>query len=181
MRVGTKSLLFGAHCFFIHPWFVAAGWINLYGFPFDPRLWIAFFIHDWGYWGKYKMDDENGESHPLWAARIMGAIFGQKWYYFCLCHSRFWSKRIERKPSRLCYADKCAIFLEPWWLYIPRAWLSGEIHEYRKESEDNGKYSNENVPGLTYREWFFSMCEYLKKWVGDNSNKHKEKDSVSIR
>ena len=26
MRVGTKSVLFGAHCFFIHSFFVAFGW-----------------------------------------------------------------------------------------------------------------------------------------------------------
>lgn len=44
MTVGTKSLLFGAHQFLIHPWFVAWGWWTLYGFPFDPRLWAAFFV-----------------------------------------------------------------------------------------------------------------------------------------
>jgi hypothetical protein len=52
MKVGTKSVLFGAHCFLIHPFFVAAAWIKLYGFPWDPRLWIAFFVHDLGYFGK---------------------------------------------------------------------------------------------------------------------------------
>jgi hypothetical protein len=48
MRVGTKSVLFGAHCFFIHPFFVAVGWWIAWGFPWDPRLWAAFFCMIWG-------------------------------------------------------------------------------------------------------------------------------------
>ncbi len=31
VKVGTRSLLFGAHQFAIHPWFVAAAWWRLYG------------------------------------------------------------------------------------------------------------------------------------------------------
>jgi hypothetical protein len=31
MRIGTKSVLFGAHQFAIHPWFVAWGWLKLHG------------------------------------------------------------------------------------------------------------------------------------------------------
>jgi hypothetical protein len=30
MKVGTKSVLFGAHQFATHPWFVAAAWWKLY-------------------------------------------------------------------------------------------------------------------------------------------------------
>lgn len=35
MKIGTKSVLYGAHCFIIHPWFVALAWWKLYGFPWD--------------------------------------------------------------------------------------------------------------------------------------------------
>ena len=49
MKVGTKSLLFGAHNIFIHPFLVFIAWWRLYGFPADPRLWVAFIVHDWGY------------------------------------------------------------------------------------------------------------------------------------
>ena len=52
MKIGTRSVLFGAHAFWLHPWFVAAAWWKLYGFPWDPRLWVAFFLHDLGYFGK---------------------------------------------------------------------------------------------------------------------------------
>lgn len=71
MKIGTKSLLYGAHCFFIHPVFVAIAWIKLFGWPWDPRFWIAFFVHDLGYWGKPDMDGEEGETHPEVGARIM--------------------------------------------------------------------------------------------------------------
>jgi hypothetical protein len=75
MKIGTKSVLYGAHCFFLHPWFVAAAWWKLYGFPWDPRLWCAFFVHDLGYIGKPNMDGEEGELHPFLGARIMGWLF----------------------------------------------------------------------------------------------------------
>lgn len=70
MKIGTKSILFGAHQFIIHPMFTAIAWWRLYGFPFDPRLWIAFFLHDLGYFGKPNMDGLRGEMHPTWAAPI---------------------------------------------------------------------------------------------------------------
>ena len=55
MRVGTKSVMFGVHSIFVHPFFVAWAWARLYGFPWDPRLWLAFLVHDVGYVGKPNM------------------------------------------------------------------------------------------------------------------------------
>lgn len=75
MPIGTKSLLFGVHQIFIHPWFVALAWWKLYGFPYDPRLWVAFIVHDWGYWGCPNMDGPEGEWHPATGAKIMGWLF----------------------------------------------------------------------------------------------------------
>ena len=71
MKLGTKSLLFGAHCFFVHPFCVLIAWIKIYGFPFDPRIWIAILVHDWGYWGKPDMDGLLGKMHPYLGAKIM--------------------------------------------------------------------------------------------------------------
>ena len=73
--IGSRSLLFGVHQVFLHPWWVALAWTKLYGFPFDPRLWVAFFIHDWGYAGAHDLDKQEGEEHPLLGARIMGWMF----------------------------------------------------------------------------------------------------------
>lgn len=104
MKIGTRSVLFGAHQFLIHPWFVAWGWWKLYrlqrvyigyasGYPqtyrwrlgfrggpkyaslLDPRLWLVFFVHDLGYIGKPNIEGDEGECHPLLGARIM-AILG---------------------------------------------------------------------------------------------------------
>jgi hypothetical protein len=104
VRIGTKSVLFGAHCFFLHPWFVAWSWWTLYGFSrvyigyqtgfpntlrwrlglrggpvfaslWHPALWLAFFVHDIGYVGKPNMDGAEGERHPVWGARLMTRCF----------------------------------------------------------------------------------------------------------
>lgn len=76
MKIGTKSILYGAHCFFLHPIFLFIAWCKLFGFPFDLRLWIAFFVHDLGYWGKQNMDGDEGERHVEFGAKIMG-LFDQ--------------------------------------------------------------------------------------------------------
>lgn len=87
MKIGTKSVLFGAHQFLLHPLFVALAWWQLFGFPWDPRLWVAFFVHDLGYWGKPNMDGPEGELHPLLGAKIMGALFdGEKPEYWRCPH-----------------------------------------------------------------------------------------------
>lgn len=50
----------------------------------------------------------------------------------------------------LCWADKLSILYDPWWFYLPRAWLSGELKEYRKLAADAGF-----VPlSASHREWF---------------------------
>ena len=79
MKLGTKSVLFGVHCFFLHPWFVAVAWWKLYGFPWDPHLWVAFAVHDLGYLGKPNMDGMEGETHVELGARIMAFLFGNAW------------------------------------------------------------------------------------------------------
>ena len=89
MKLGTKSLLFGAHQFILHPMFVAIAWIKLFGFPKDPRVWVAFLVHDWGYWGKKDMDGEDGKTHPELGAQIMHALFDR------------WEKKTERKTVNI--------------------------------------------------------------------------------
>jgi len=76
MRVGTKSVLFGVHAVWLHPFFVAWAWWKLFGFSWDVRLWFAFFLHDVGYVGKCDMDGKEGEQHVVIGGRIMGWLFG---------------------------------------------------------------------------------------------------------
>lgn len=151
MKLGTKSVLFGAHCFFLHPFFVAASWFRLYGFRIvrcpstgvvtcflDPLLWFCFLLHDIGYIGKPDMDGEEGEQHPYLGARLISSLARiftantQKWHDFALYHSRFLARKNNHEPSLFCWADKYAIYLTPSWLYIPLTRLTGELTEYMK-------------------------------------------------
>lgn len=168
MKVGTRSVLFGAHCFILHPWFVAWGWWKCYGFPFDPRLWVAFFVHDLGYFGKPNMDGAEGELHPYFGAKIMGFLFGKEWFYFTLHHSRFLAKKNNAQYSKLCVADKLAIALTPAWLYLPMVKATGEIKEYMKDAykNTNGEIKVQESEKL----WFKGVQEYVRKWVEE----HKE-------
>lgn len=189
MNIGTKSVLYGAHCFFVHPFFVAAAWWKLYGFPWDPRLWVAFFVHDLGYWGKPNMDGEEGEMHPEWGARVMAALFDRwgypgrgrttlpdgtatpwlgPWGRFTYFHSRFLSKRFGAPFSRLCVADKLAIALEPWWLYLPRVIATGEIREYMALAG----VMNDMEPAapVSRRAWHAGMTRYVRAWVAEHQD-----------
>jgi hypothetical protein len=110
MKIGTKSVLFGAHCFAIHPFFVMIAWIKLYGFPFHPAIWLSFFFHDLGYWGKPNMDGEEGEIHVEFGAKVL-SIFdkGIKGYEY-----KFWQ-----------YSNKGVWWLNDYW--------SDEINKLRKD------------------------------------------------
>lgn len=168
MKIGTKSVIFGAHCFFLHPWFVAYSWAKLYGFPFDPRLWVAFFVHDLGYLGKPNMDGAEGELHPYFGAKIMGFLFGKKWFEFTLYHSRFLAKKNNAQYSKLCVADKLAIAMTPAWLYLPMVKATGEIREYMKDAERNSN-GELKVTG-SEKLWYAGVQDYVRKWVAE----HKE-------
>lgn len=191
LPVGTRSVLFGAHCWFIHPFFVAAAWWRLYGRPREWQLWAAFVLHDLGYLGKPNMDGPEGETHPLLGARLLGwlvyteAVFhmdpdlatnlAQRWYDFSAYHSRFLARRDGKPYSRLCVADKLACALEPWWLYLPRVWASGELWEYMALAggKNGSKYAGEPNSAVvqaalnegTIRGWHRGMTSYCREWA----------------
>ncbi|MEO9474169.1 MAG: hypothetical protein ABJG41_01500 [Cyclobacteriaceae bacterium] len=190
MKIGTKSILYGAHCFFLHPWFVALAWWKLYGFPWDIRLWVAFFVHDLGYWGKPNMDGEEGENHPYLGAKIMHFLFDkydrvfnrwsdgeigfrkirrQEWYHFTLFHSRFLARREGGQYSRLCVADKLSFILTPRWIYLPMVKATGEIYEYIRHANE-GKYLSETRSTATLNDWHDSVCEYMYRWVQEHKD-----------
>jgi hypothetical protein len=171
LPVGTKSLLFGSHQFILHPLMVAWCWWRLYGFPWDPRLWIAFFVHDLGYWGKPNMDGPEGDLHPAWGAGFMEALFGKEWGDLVLYHSRFIAKRHRRNVSRLCAPDKLAAAIWPVWLYVLLASWSGEIDEYmeRNRPGSGGKYDATTMRFSGWspdkHEWYRGVADYLKRWA----------------
>lgn len=163
MKLGTKSLLFGAHQFVLHPLYLSKAWTRLYGHPrkkgwaYRLRLYTAFVVHDWGYWGKPNMDGPEGQLHPELGGRIMGFLFdwprqlemyfpvendfgvrvsiksvtpNTTWRDFTAHHSRLFAKIEGAEVSPLCAADKLATALVPRWLYWFLCKASGEIKEY---------------------------------------------------
>lgn len=182
MTAGTKSVLMGAHAFWLHPFFVAWGWGVLYGFPWDPRLWFAFFLHDIGYIGLPNIDGPEGEKHPELGANIMHSLFDRPvmvwkngeeewsdkyWYDLTLYHSRFYAKKAGKPYSRLCVADKLAFALTPKWLYLPMVRFTGELEEYitdKKYGDDRSNY--------TPSEWFDRVASWAIRFSKDNLYDH---------
>lgn len=187
MTIGTRSLLYGAHQFLLHPLYVAAAWWRLYGPPLDPRLWIAFFVHDLGYFGKPDLDGPAGKSHPELGARIMRKLFGTKWGELCLYHSRSRAQQDGRQPSLLSHADKLATQLVPRWLFLSQVKATGEIteylHHFRQHLQSKTQYAAaygidvEQPPpsGILYgslEHWYWAITQlYTKQWL---DNKQQE-------
>jgi hypothetical protein len=164
MTVGTKSLLFGIHQFLLHPFFLAMAWRRLYGFPTSFPLWVCFFLHDVGYYGKTDMDGETeGQTHPELGATIIRRLFGDNWGDFCLYHSRFYSRANKRLHSKLCVCDKLAFCFYPARLYVFLAKLSGELALYRQFSEDANEFKK--VKEMTDLEWYHKLRRYTLRVV----------------
>ncbi|MEN6550083.1 MAG: hypothetical protein ABFE07_28910 [Armatimonadia bacterium] len=190
MRIGTKSLLFGAHQFLIHPLFVLAAWVKLYGWP-EWRMLLAIVIHDWGYWGSPNMDGEEGENHPLWAEDVFYTIaqsrprwwsskWSQKWMAAgqeCAFHSRFIAKRWHGEPSRLCWADKLGTAYYPAWLWVFLTSLTGEVKEYM----DQRKYEIHlgiNAPTDTPWQFFRRYKALARTWIREQAAKRAESGPI---
>lgn len=162
MTLGTKSLLFGVHQFFLHPITVAIAYHRLYGFPLDPRLWCAFLVHDWGYWGCPDMDGPGGREHPQLGYKIMTALFGHDWGQWTRCHSREYCRNHNLVPSTLCVADKAAICVLPEWLYLACTAATGELDEYMSNGAERF--------GKTPREWLRGLRKYMHEWCLNNKD-----------
>jgi hypothetical protein len=158
MKTGSRSLLFGVHQFIWHSFTVLMAWIKLYGWPNWKEL-ICIFIHDWGYWGCSNIEGQEGERHPELAGRIALYLLGDEAEYLCLFHSRNYARKHDMQPSKLCWPDKLSIIYDPWWLYLPRAWLSGELKEYRQKASQTGA-----VPlSASNREWHQWLRSYYAR------------------
>lgn len=187
MRIGTRSVLFGAHQFILHPFFVAAAWTKLYGLPRDIRLWVSFFVHDIGYVGCSNIDGEEGETHPEKGAHLMNRLFGREWANFTLFHSRFYARRAGQEYSRLCVADKLATVLIPDWLYVPMVCLTGEIHEFMDCSANKEGAAFKSIGAKVGDVWLWrkELCAFLTNWVDEHRDiplpePHAESTALSI-
>lgn len=179
--IGTLSVLLGAHQFIIHPLCLALAWRRLYGFPRQWELWLCFFVHDFGYWGKPNIDGEEGTRHPELGAQIVLRLTGSMtWHNFCLFHSRHYAKAMGKTASRLCVADKLAFAITPTWLYLLTTGWTGELDEYMA----NGR--NAANPPCTDHEvwclrsgipafWHDGLRSYMIRWVAKH---HHDQDDA---
>lgn len=148
MRVGTKTVLFGVHAFWIHPILVGLSWRKIYKvWPGWPE-WVAIFLHD-NYWGLPNIDGVEGKQHPARNAKLARWLGGRYAEELVRFHSRAFCREAERNPSALCAPDKYSILLEPEWFYLWRAKLSGEINEFVANA-----MRLESLPfDATYKDW----------------------------
>lgn len=180
MKLGTKSLLWGAHQFILHPIFVFIAWRKFYrpnptdkGITRKPpglagRI-LASIVHDWGYWGCPTMDGPCGDQHSVWGANLVYRLTRSQWWYEeVLCHSRFFAKRMGMIPSNFCWVDKWATASMPSCLWATLAWLSGEGYEYL----ENPMYEI-HVPGEA-RTWtnLRRFHERLRDWTRTTLNRY---------
>ena len=199
MNVGTKSLLFGCHQVLIHPVLVYTAWVKLYHKLPNPKETVCIVIHDWGYWGKPNMDGEEGEWHPKPAALFAAKHFDtgkddgafrkhgdlgthhSKYFSLCMFHSRFMARKYGVQPSKLCLPDKYGVALMPAWMWVGLGTLSGEIHEYMKET----KYEiNSGPAGANYQSpfaFFRAYKEICAKWVKTGDLTIRAGNTVSMR
>lgn len=176
MRVGTKSVLFGAHAFLLHPIAVLIAYTHLFELPRDPRLLLAIGVHDLGYWGMDSVEGQGSEEHVELGGRIMDFICGRPWGDFVRRHSRSWCERHGKAYSRLCVADKLAFVLTPAWLYLPMARASGELGEYITATdgqEGDGKFTEAErrlLQSGDARLWLQGLKSYTRRWVERHHN-----------
>lgn len=155
MTVGTKSVLFGVHAIWFHPFSVGFAWRKLYGSWPNWAEWVCILAHDIGYFGKKDMDGPIGRTHPVIGARLAASIVGffkpqlREWAYVStISHSREYARLFNYTPSRLCWADKYCCFYDPTWFYLLRGHLSGEIYEFRANAKGH-------IPDdYTYKQWY---------------------------
>jgi hypothetical protein len=173
MKLGTKSVLFGAHNLLLHPVMLAIAWVRLYGFQtLNLKVVVAFLVHDWGYFGKDEIDGPSGDRHPELGAKIMGFLFGSEWADFTLFHSRAYAQKAGKPVSRLCYADKLATALTPAWLYVPMVCLTGEIAEYMTRTSVKSADTFYSAIGSKTGDvgvWFSELRAFNLNWVWANA------------
>ncbi len=82
-------------------------------------------------------------------------------------HSRYYAAQSGVELSRLFKADKCCLLYDPKWLYLLRAKLSGEIHEYIGNVPTEARVENDFYPGCPCRNcpsnWFDWYHAKIKK------------------
>jgi hypothetical protein len=180
MRDATTSVLFGAHAFFLHPFLVFGAYWRLYGFPRDPRLWLAFALHDIGYVGRESVEGFGSEEHVELGGQVMDLIAGTRWGSFVRRHSRYWCHLHGQPYSRLCVADKLAFVMTPAWLYLSMTRVTGELGEYMAVADGRqagGKFTDPErrlLQSGDERLWLEGLKSYTARWVEQHRDERRD-------
>lgn len=160
---GTKSVLFGVHCFWWHWVTVALAWRYHHGsFPRRAAEWIAILAHDLGYAGCPEIDGECGKTHPVRSAWIVNNLFfipeniRLDAMVLILGHSKHYARRWDIPLTDLYAPDKLSVLFDPNWFYLLRARLSGEVWEFIDNSPMVDRWEEKffgNAPKV-WLEWY---------------------------
>ena len=151
MKIGTKSLLFGAH-WPAHNAAVILAWRWLYGTWPSIREAAAILIHDIGYLGCPDLDGPRGTRHPELGARIAGRLLGQAAGDLVAGHSAGFATWAGVPRSRLYGPDKVSVAFEAARCYVARTRATGELALYR--STDHACQPRPDDPSVSDLDWF---------------------------
>jgi hypothetical protein len=171
MKIGTKSLLFGVHQVFWHPITVGRAWRRIYGRWPTVSEWLCIAVHDLGYWGCADIDGPEGKHHPergaqmalslvYWYKRVQGNSkldsIKAGWWAYCLVrgHSKSYCELLGCDTSPLYLPDKVSILFDPFWFYLFRAQITGEITEYKRNSESHFCLRAEAIENKSWLRWY---------------------------
>ena len=161
---------------FLYPPVLRRGRMVALGFPWDLRLWGAFFSTIWDISAAPMWKVPRGKSTSNWGPSH-GLALRHPWADFTLRHSRYWAKKHGVTCLKLCYADKMAFVLTPAWLYLPMARATGELAEYMAKSRDRqagcGAFNETERAQLESGDpaiWLKGLQSYTRRWVEQHRN-----------
>ena len=151
MRMGTKSLLIGAH-WPLHNGMVVLAWRWLYGtWPTLKEL-GAIALHDIGYLGVHEMDGADGLRHPAPGAYFADRLLGREYGDLIRGHSKGYADLMGIPLSKLYGPDKMSHVFESCRFYAWRTRLTGELAQYR--AVDHGRAPRMDRADLSDEDWF---------------------------
>ncbi len=164
MRTAIRSYLFGMHNPLLHSATVTRAWIQLYGKLPSMREGLCIAVHDIGYLTQTSIDGKDNR-HPELGARMCGRLFGQKYFSFCIAHSREYAKKFGLPLSKLGYADKGSVLMYPDRLFSWLIKIGGEAEEYHRTTK-TGKWGipyNVKLIKADYRCWMLKNAVAARK------------------
>lgn len=151
MKIGTKSLLFGAH-YPPHVLNVILAWRLIYGTWPSLKEAAAILIHDVGYLGAPELDGPVGMRHPERGMKIARAVLGEAAADLVAGHSAAFASWASVPLSRMYAPDKLAVAFEPAPWYVFRTRATGELAMYR--STTHAATPRPDDPAVSDLDWF---------------------------